>query len=277
MGNAAILRREIESSLAARIPAALSVTPRSVPELLPAGIAEVDTLLRGGFALGTLNEVVGPASSGRSTLVLSFLASVAKQHASAAYVDVSDTFDPFSAAATGVDLCRLLWVRAKGEQEQFRPADYTPRCYESIRGRRTKVWDFLDQALRATDLLLNTGGFRAIVLDMGDVPPEQARRVPLASWYRFRLQAEKSQAILLLVAQTPCTTSCASIVLHCGEASELWECAAGTSAHLPLLHGFRYRLRADHKRCPAQDFQSFKKKPVTAAGVSWKSTTLWAG
>ena len=65
--------------------------------------------------------------------------------------------------------------------------------------REKTLWSRLDHALRATDLLLAAGGFRAIVLDMGDVPPEQARRVPLATWYRFRLQAEKSRTLLLLL------------------------------------------------------------------------------
>ena len=71
-------------------------------------------------------------------------------------------------------------------------------------------WARLDHALRATDLLLSTGGFRALVLDMADVPPEQARRVPLATWYRFRLQAEKSRTLFLLMTRVACANSCAA-------------------------------------------------------------------
>ena len=301
MPSAAAIREQIESVLAMRIPAALSVLPRSAPELLPTGIAEVDTMLGGGLPLGGVTEIIGPVCSGRSTLALSVLAGITGQAAAAAYVDVSDALDPLSAAAIGVDLGRLLWVRAGGAEavprlpvtgkrplevrtrsmqdekygrggshprtemhgiehaveELFQPKgnsenteiplfDYSPRCAEPVRGRRVarspmdrqgmdrqgmnrqtaqftepviqqknsvaerssdprlrpfhksrrafdseRVWDRLDQGLRATDLLLNTGGFRAIVIDMGDVGPEQVRRVPLASWYRFRLQAEK--------------------------------------------------------------------------------------
>ena len=40
------------------------------------------------------------------------------------------------------------------------------------------------------------------MLDLGDVPPEQARRVPLATWYRFRLQAEKSRTLFLLITRS---------------------------------------------------------------------------
>jgi recombination protein RecA len=375
MPSAAAIREQIESVLAMRIPAALSVLPRSAPELLPTGIAEVDALLGGGLPLGGVTEIIGPVCSGRSTLVLSVLAGITGQGAAAAYVDVSDALDPLSAAAMGVDLVRLLWVRAGGSEEVprlsvtdkrplevrtrstqdvkygrggshprtemrgiehaveklFHPkdnpknaeiplVDYSPRCAESLRGRRAarspmdrqtlteyvtpkkntvterspdpklrpfhksrrhsaakEVWDRLDQGLRATDLLLNTGGLRAIVIDMGDVCPEQARRVPLASWYRFRLQAEKSHAILLLVTQTACASSCASVVLRCMEADERWQYANESSAGLPLLTGFRYQVSADRKRQSTQEsFHPCKKKPVSVAETSWNGTTLWA-
>ncbi len=388
MPSAAVLREQIESVLAMRIPAALSALPRSAPELLPTGIAEVDTLLEGGLPLGGVTEVIGRASSGRSTLVLSLLAGITRQGATVAYVDISDVFDPLSAAAMGIDLGRLLWVRAGGSKEvpsmslpvtnrsphevrtrsrqdvkygcggshprtemrgiehaverlfqskdnpenaEISLVDYTPRCSESLRGRRfarspldrqtvdrqnedrqtaqfpehvvqkknaatersadprrpfhksphhsaaKEVWDRLDQGLRATDLLLNTGGFRAIVVDMGDVGPEQARRVPLASWYRFRRQAEKSQAILLLVTQTACASSCASIVLRCIEAEERWHYANESPAGWPLLTGLRYQVSANRKRGSAlESFHPGKKTPVSAAETSWNSTTLWA-
>jgi recombination protein RecA len=376
MPSAAAIREQIESVLAMRIPAALSVLPRSAPELLPTGIAEVDALLGGGLPLGGVTEIIGPVCSGRSTLVLSVLAGITGQGAAAAYVDVSDALDPLSAAAMGVDLGRLLWVRAGSAEEvpsvnlpipdkwplkvrtgsrqdekyghggshprtemrgiehaveklfqqkdspentEIPLVDYSPRCAESVRGRRAArtpgnfqtlaeqvtqqkytaiersadprlrpfhksrrhsaakvVWDRLDQGLRATDLLLNTGGFRAIVIDMGDVGPEQARRVPLASWYRFRLQAEKSQAILLLVTQTACASSCASVVLRCLEADERWQYANEAPAGLPLLTGFRYRVGADRKRGSVQEpFHLCKKKPVSVAETSWTGTTLW--
>jgi hypothetical protein len=284
-----------------RIPAALSVLPRGAPELLPTGIAEVDTMLGGGLPLGGVTEIIGPVCSGRSTLVLSVLAGItgqgqgsAGQGAAAAYVDVSDALDPLSAAAMGVDLGRLLWVRAGGSElmEPMTQKKNTaterspdPRLRPFHKSRRhsaaKEVWDRLDQGLRATDLLLNTGGFRAIVIDMGDVGPEQARRVPLASWYRFRLQAEKSQAILLLVTQAACASSCASVVLRCTEADERWQYANESPAGLPLLTGFRYQVSADRKRGSAQQsFHPCKKKPVSVAETSWTSTTngttLWA-
>jgi hypothetical protein len=264
MRSAALLRQQIESSLADRIPAAISVRFHHAPELIPTGIAEVDALLQGGLPLGGLAEIIGPACSGRSTLVSSILAGATRQGAACAYVDVADAFDPLSAAAIGINLGHLLWVRAGRTQKSDRQS-----------------WASLDQALRATDLLLNAGGFRVIVLDMGDVRDEQVRRVPLASWYRFRLQAENSQALFLLLAQTPCANSCASVVLHCKEADERWDYATGNQNGVPLLTGFQYSVRADRKRASARALvHSFSKKPVSAVQTAWKRTTLttpWAG
>ena len=261
MGSMAALREKIELSLAARIPTALSPRLHQGTELLPTGIAEVDALLEGGLPLGSLTEITGPTCSGRSTLVSSILAGVTRQGASCAYVDVADAFDPLSAAAIGINLGRLLWVRAGRIEKSDK-----------------QVWASLDRALRATDLLLNAGGFRVIVLDMGDVRAEQVRRVPLASWYRYRLQAEKSQALFLLLAQTPCANSCPSVVLHCTEANELWDYATGNKNGLPLLTGLQYGVSADRKRASTREFtNSFGKKPMSAAQTAWKRTTIWAG
>ena len=267
MPSTSAIRQEIESSLAVRIPGALSVRFHQTPDMVATGVAELDGFLSGGLPLGELTEIVGPACSGKTTLVSSLLAGVTRQGAACAYVDVADAFDPLSAAALGIDLSRLLWVRAGQPFERF-----AERTRES--------WARLDQALRATDLLLSAGGFRVIVLDTGgalDVGAEQVRRVPLASWYRYRLQAEKSQALFLLLTQTSCAKSCASVVLHCADATGHWECAAGKG--LPLLTGFEFNVRADRKRGalrePIPSF-SLGKKPVCAAKTPWKRTTLWA-
>lgn len=80
-------------------------------ELQPSGVAELDAVLGGGFPRGSLVELYGPASSGRTSLTLSLLARATEQQESCAFVDVSDSLDPISLAAAGVDLARLLWVR----------------------------------------------------------------------------------------------------------------------------------------------------------------------
>jgi hypothetical protein len=140
----------------------------------------------------------------------------------------------------------------------------------SIFTRRERVWKLLDQALRATDLLLNTGGFRALVLDMGDVAPEQARRVPLATWYRFRLQAEKSRTLFLLMTRVPCANSCAAVSLHCQQGTIDWQQAAQHSPR--LLTGLHYRVSVERSR--AVDLS--RKKPAAYAEALWSSTTCGA-
>jgi hypothetical protein len=246
MNTAAELRNQIESALANRFPGAFSPRHLGSPERLPCGLAEVDAMLggglggglSGGFPLGAIVELTGVDSSGRTTLALSTLAGVTQQGKSCAYVDVSDALDPVSAAALGVDLSRLLWVRAPGGQPGVQPT--------RISQTKKPAWAGLDRALRATDLLLSTGGFCALVLDMADTPPEQARRVPLATWYRFRLQAEKSRTLFILMTRVPCANSCAAVSLNCRQGEIDWTQAARNSPR--LLAGLRYGVSLERGR-----------------------------
>lgn len=115
--RSAVLRQEIESSLASRIPAALSPQAVQAPRLLPIGNDAVNTLLGGGLPIGGICEFTGPASAGRTSLALSVL-SEATVDSACAYIDVSDSLDARSAAAAGVRLQNLLWVRFSDAQEQ---------------------------------------------------------------------------------------------------------------------------------------------------------------
>ena len=56
-------------------------------------------------------------------------------------LDPADALDPLSVRAAGVDLSRLLWIRPTGR-------------------------DALKQALQAADMVLDAGGFAALVLDL---------------------------------------------------------------------------------------------------------------
>jgi len=76
----------------------------------------------------------------------------------------------------------------------------------------------LEQVLRATDLLLESGGFGLIVLDLGDLPPQAARHIPLTTWFRFRRAVEYTPTILLAIEQHPIAGSCSSLLLQLGSA-----------------------------------------------------------
>ena len=111
MPAASTLRLQIEHALESRFQSALTPEPRAIREVASTGIDEADALLEGGLPVGAISEITGPASSGRTSLVLAFVARRTAEERVCAWVDTSDSFDPESAAANGVNLRRLLWVR----------------------------------------------------------------------------------------------------------------------------------------------------------------------
>ncbi len=130
MPTASHLRAQIEATLADRVPSALTPMARVPYPVAPTAIPEIDLLLHGGFPVGALSEVVGPECSGRTSLALAFIASMTQAGKVCAWVDVSDTLHPESAAAIGVDLSRLLWVRCGSSP--------VPSPSAAVRGLRVK-------------------------------------------------------------------------------------------------------------------------------------------
>lgn len=190
---------------AARI-TTLGVRPDAkIREWLATGVAPLDALTQ-GFPRGAISEILGADSSGRTTVVHSLLAASTAQGEICAYIDTDDSLDPVSAAASGVALSQLVWIR----------------CGHNA-----------GHALKAADYLLHAGGFGAIVLDLGDVPPRVANRIPISYWYRFRLAIESTPTILALVEKEPQAKSCASLMLDIGRKRAIWTGAAGFS----LLRG----------------------------------------
>jgi len=215
MQRAATLRLAVESALAGRISAPFVYRDRKICETVSSGIPEIDSLA-GGLPRGSLTEICGPPCSGRTSILLSALASRTAQPEACALIDSRDAFDPHSAAAAGVKLNNLLWVRCQN----------------------------VDHALRATDLLLQGGGFGLIALDLSDVPPETVRYVPLNAWFRFRKTVEDTPTILLLLEQEPHAKTCASLVLSLGMDSSRWTATSDASDFPPhgcLLDGFHIR------------------------------------
>ena len=111
MATAFALRSQIEAALADRIPSALTPAPRVIRPVMATGVGAVDEALGGGLPVGALTEMIGAECSGRTALALSFVAQVMRAEKVCAWVDASDALSPESAAACGVDLARLLWVR----------------------------------------------------------------------------------------------------------------------------------------------------------------------
>ncbi len=213
-----------------------SITPasqleiRPSPEMVSSGIPAIDTLT-GGLPRGCLTEICGPASSGRTTLLLAALAAATRRGEFCVLVDASDTLDPQSAAAAGVELERLLWVRCGEDSPDPTNANQKGRSKPAFNFDRGGVRENgsrqsehrLEQVLRATDLLLESGGFGLIILDLGDLPPQSARRIPLTTWFRFRRAVEHKPTILLAIEQQPIAGSCSSLQLQLGSQNHLEE------------------------------------------------------
>jgi hypothetical protein len=196
--------------------------------MVSTGVPAIDALT-GGLPRGALTEIVGPASSGRTSLLLSLLAQATARQEACALVDASDAFDPESAVAAGIDLKRLLWVRCQVS------------CpYEARAGKKNGKPDpgaHVEQALKTADLLLQSGGFGVVVLDLSDVPPAIARRVPLTSWFRFRRAVENTPTVLLALEQQAYAKAAASLVLGLARRECHWKTIADQAApsHTRLL------------------------------------------
>jgi hypothetical protein len=192
-----VLASASQPSAAARL-AALSLpgrvhvglAPESVHRL-PTGVLPLDEVLGGGVPRGRICELTGPFSSGKMSIALTLLAAATRGGEVVACVDPADALHPASLALAGTDLQRLLWVR---------PPSATA-------------------AMRCTELLLQAGGFAAVVLDLGAAPPR-----PLRSqvWPRLLRAAEQSHTALIIVASQRVASSFAVISLSVQRCAPLW-------------------------------------------------------
>lgn len=251
MPSASAVRVEIEHALERRFPEALTPAPRTIREVAQTGVSAVDSLLDGGLPVGAISEITGPESSGRTSLTLAFLAKRTEAAQVCAWVDAGDAFDPESAAASGVALRQLLWVRCTSSRAL---AKGTPA---------TRPWTRLDQALRAADLLLQAGGFAAIVLDLGEMAPEHAMKIPLATWFRFRQAADRTRCSLVVLGRNAYAQSSAAVVLECAPFKA--ECVGGT-----VWKGGEFEVRRGRQRFTPQ-FAGARKPPAS----TWSANAVW--
>jgi recombination protein RecA len=191
--NFAALRSQVELALAGRVAAPFTYRDRKVVATVSSGIPEIDALT-GGLPRGALTEIFGPSCSGRTSLLLSALSARTAQEEACALIDGADAFDPHSAEAAGVELQKLLWVRCRN----------------------------IEQSLRATDLVLQGGGFGFIAVDLSDIAPRLVRHVPLESWFRFRRAVEDTPTVLVLLEQESNAKTCASVGLRMEAEGASW-------------------------------------------------------
>ena len=142
-------------------------------DLALTGVPALDAALGGGLRRGHLSELVGGRSSGRTALVCRALGAAVARGELVAFVDTCDRFDPASAAALGLDLSGLLWIRETGDATR---------------------------ALKAMNLVLQAGGFGLVVLDLADVPLRTVRALPFTTWFRLARVIEGSPTVAVLIA-----------------------------------------------------------------------------
>jgi hypothetical protein len=210
----------VRSNVLNSVTSASRLAVRPAVETVSCGIPEFDRLT-GGLPRGSLTEICGAASSGRTSFLLAALAAATKRQEACALVDVNNALHPPSAVAAGVDFTRLLWIRCG--IEKLKPL--SPQKHKSTKDRpnpeRDGLAGQLEQALRVVDLLLLSGGFGVVAMDLGDMPAEIARHIPLASWFRFRRAVENTPAVLLVIEQQPIAGSCSSLLVRMeGQASK---------------------------------------------------------
>src|SRR5438477_785978 len=191
--------RQLDRTLTTSLPA---LDPRDEAAVAPSGVASLDARLGGGFPRGQLSEIVGPRSSGRTSLLLQLVADATARGELVAMIDALDTLDVESAAAAGVDLARLLWVRGHVVCNPGFCGDLNQRA--------------LEQAIRAFTLILQAGNFGLVVLDVAEAPAQSLRRLPFTTWLRLQRMVEGSQTACVLVGSEPMARSSAGLTLRLG-------------------------------------------------------------
>lgn len=340
MPSASAIRTQIESSLAERIPSALTPVQRIFRPVAPTGVAALDELLQGGLPLGAITELTGPESSGRTSVALSYIAGLTRAGRVCAWIDAGNALHAESAAAAGVDLARLLWVRcgvqsatrpipadasfslprkymaappvkrglhgggfgnhprnetqgiSKAVGDLLRPQNFDPRydrpapfrwplqkssqpvlnssALSQSKRRAGKPWTRMEQALKATDLLLQDGGFSAIVLDIADGAPEHVSRVELSIWFRYRAAVARTQASLLLLTQHACAKSAGELLLR-------FEAGIPCDEET-VFTGLEHRVQVARRRFSQESNVIPLKKPSQSERIArWRGTCTWAG
>jgi recombination protein RecA len=370
-----LVKNHLQSIVAAKIPDAFVTKTSEITEVTATGIPQVDALIQ-GLPHGALTEIYGPASSGRTTLALSFLAEMTRQQQVCTIVDASDSFDPESLAAAGAHLNRVLWIRCSNNADtsedptsactsvslpDFRqdalhrpqiltsgrhPRDEVRGMSQAISGlmknnfnnppaasrdeaaantfrkiirpiagarlreehvaidrlpprrggdvlarrqsrgktitsrihtplprhplnKRENPWSRLEQALKVTDLILHNGGFGAVLMDLGDVPPFNARRIPLATWFRFRRAVDNTPTVFLLLTREPCAQTCASLVLRCQRCRERWSQATepNSASGVATLEGLDLEVKVMRRQA---------QRSRVANSASWQTRVNWS-
>lgn len=190
--ESALRLRKLDRTLTTALPDSVRLDASAV---VPVNVEAIDRCLRGGLPRGQLSEIAGPCSSGRTTLLLHLAAAAARRGEIVALIDTLDRLDVASAAAAGIDLDRLLWIR--------------PPSSSSAAASQVEI----ERALKALNLVLQAGGFGVVALDLADVPPAVLRQIPFTTWMRVQRVIEGSDTACVLLTTEPLARSAGGLTM----------------------------------------------------------------
>lgn len=170
----------------------------------PTGIAELDALLGpAGVPSGQLTELFGARSSGKTTLAFAILAACTRTGALGAFIDPGGAFFAPAAAGAGIDMRRLIVVRARGAAP----------------------------ARRALDALVRGGACSVVAVDCSEFPSTlQAHHCA-----RLAAQAEKTGTALVIITEggnMPAVASFASLRVCARGLAPLWQAGSDAGGRL---------------------------------------------
>ncbi len=216
----------------------VSARPLPVDRLAETGVASLDQQLGGGLARGHVSEIVGPRSSGRTSVLCALLAAATRRGEVVALIDTFDTFDPRSGDAAGIDLSRLLWVRGR----QGTPRT-TPQSTHSI-----------DHAIKASGLVLHAGRFGVVAVDLAEAPVSTMRQLPFTTWRRLARAIEGTETVGVVVGPLPVARSAIGRTIVLGGAARVlrW---SGDGSPGRVCCGLDIDARVESTRHPSRPFQ----------------------
>ena len=270
----ALLReRKLDRTLTSAIPERLgedAVSPLDVEtlDLALAGLSGPQRGLAGGLPRGQVSEVVGPASSGRTGLLWAALAAATHRGESVALIDTFDRFDPPTAAACGIVLSRLLWVRGQAVSKTAVAIDpaWLPGV-RAVNGPGTFVERVIDRAIKSLNLVVQSGVCTLVAIDLIDVPAPALRRLPASTWFRIERAIEGSDtAVVILAAQSVARSSGGRSIVMGAEISASRPASAEATAGTPEVPS----------RQEVSPRQGVPPRPAFAQATAGKQV-LWKG
>lgn len=148
------------------------------PEGRVTGCAPWNLILGQGFRKGSVGEIVGSASSGRTALALALAAQVSREDL-VAWVDPLDRFSPQAAFHAGVEFRNFVWLRGTPGRERS-----------------------LAEAVGAAHALAAASLFDIVILDFADLPERLLKALPTAWNVRLLRAFESTETACIVLTRS---------------------------------------------------------------------------